>query len=134
MLEYIFIYGLGVLWGIFLAGAAHHLMNVLSLHKPRKDSSAVERRPYKARVQGSIPCPSTRINMKTEVKAEDLQVGDQMYPRTVIDLFYRTNTLARTNKSSKGLVVVVFDDFSTKAFPMGHVLKVWRSERTEPDG
>ena len=74
--------------------------------------------------------------MRVKVKAEDLQIGDQIYPRYVLDLFYRTNTLARTNKSGKGMVVVMLDDFSVKAFPIGKEVSVYRydDERTEPDG
>ena len=74
--------------------------------------------------------------MRIEVKAEDLQIGDTLYPRHVVDLFYRTNTLARTDKSGKGMVVVMFDDWSVKAYPIGHTLRVTRKEdeRTEPDG
>ena len=75
--------------------------------------------------------------MLIEVKAEDLQIGDSMSLRRVADLFYRTNTLARTNKSGKGVVVVMFDDHSVEAYPIGHKLAVFRTEdneRTEPDG
>lgn len=72
--------------------------------------------------------------MRTKVKAEDLQIGDQMYPRRVLDLFFRTNTLARTNKSGKGMVVVMFDDFSVKAFPIGHEVSVFRKEAPQVSG
>jgi len=63
------------------------------------------------------------------VNAEDLQIGDMVGQLYVNDLFYRTNTLARTNKSGKGVVVVAFDDFSVKAYPIGHEMSVIREER-----
>lgn len=111
----------------------------------RKHNSAVECLPYKEKVVGSNPAASTKfMNKMTLVKSEDLQIGDVMphgdarfegpsYP-AVVDLFYRTNTLARTNKSGKGMVVVMWDNDTVTAYPIGKELMVLREEAPQVSG
>lgn len=64
------------------------------------------------------------------IKVEDLEIGDYIYPRTVVDFFYKTETKAKAMKQGKGLVIVVYDDGSVKGYPVGSQIRVQRGRTT----
>ena len=74
--------------------------------------------------------------MIIKTKVEDLQIGDKLDGIKVFDVFYRTNTLRAITPGikSKGIVLVMFEDYRLQAYPVGVSVTIEREDAPQRSG